>query len=125
MKATSALLRKMTGLGIGPDGIQVVTQSMSQALCELVETLSGDDHELLTLIEGEGATPKQPKSFKTWVAANRPGLEVDVQKGGQALYPYFAMVVRRRHRKFDGRARLTTKLESDASRVFGASAEGR
>ena len=81
-------IKKGDWLGIGPDGISVVAASMSQALCELVETMADDDHELLTLIEGVGASEECTQALRTWLGEHRSNVELEVQVGGQSLYPY-------------------------------------
>jgi len=75
-------------LGIGPDGISVVADTLGAALCRLVETLTGDDDELLTLIVGDDATSEATNALHSWLKENRPGLEVELHEGGQPLYPY-------------------------------------
>jgi uncharacterized protein len=80
-------IEKGNWLGIGPDGISVITDSLSSALIGLVELLS-DDHELLTLIEGSGAESSATESLRTWLSEHRPSLELETHQGGQSLYPY-------------------------------------
>lgn len=75
-------------LGIGPDGICVVEASLEACLVELVTTLTGDDHELLTILEGESATAEVTNALRAWAAEHRPALEVEVHRGDQPLYPY-------------------------------------
>jgi DAK2 domain fusion protein YloV len=75
-------------LGVTVDGINVVAASLQEALCELAATLVSDQHEILTLVEGEGATSDATEALVAWLAEHRENVEVDVQKGGQPLYPY-------------------------------------
>jgi DAK2 domain fusion protein YloV len=75
-------------LGVSPDGITVVAATLSEALRELTETLVGDDHEVLTLVEGEGATPEATAALLEWLSSARPHVEYQVHQGGQPLYPY-------------------------------------
>lgn len=71
------------------DGIAVVAPSLKDALVQLVEQLVGDDHEMLTLITGEGATSEATGAVKTFLSQGRPNVELEVHEGGQALYPYY------------------------------------
>ncbi|HSH23647.1 MAG TPA: DAK2 domain-containing protein [Acidimicrobiales bacterium] len=75
-------------LGIGPGGIEVVAPDAAQAVVDLVGALADDHHELITLIEGEGARPDDTERVTAWVAEHCPALEVEVHRGDQPLYPY-------------------------------------
>lgn len=75
-------------LGLGADGLRVVAGSVSEALCGLVESLVDDAHEMLTVIEGDGASQQATDAVRSWVGEHRPGLEIEVHEGGQPLYPY-------------------------------------
>jgi DAK2 domain fusion protein YloV len=76
-------------LGIARDGIKVVDHgSLSQAVIELLDVLVTDDHEIITLIEGEGSSAGETRRVTEWVAEHRPDAAVEVHHGGQPLYPY-------------------------------------
>jgi uncharacterized protein len=75
-------------IGIGPEGIQAVADSLDLAATELLDTLVGDDHELVTIIEGEGASTGVTRQLTEWLAEHRQEVEVEVHQGGQPLYPY-------------------------------------
>jgi fatty acid kinase len=75
-------------LGIARDGIKVVTQSVAEAACGLLEILVGDDHEIVTVIEGEGSSPADTRRITEWLAEHRPDVTPEVHHGGQPLYPY-------------------------------------
>jgi dihydroxyacetone kinase-like predicted kinase len=81
-------IREGDWLGIGPDGISVVAASLTDVLCELVDTLSGDEHEILTVVEGQGAKAEATDALRAWVSQHRSALEIEVHQGGQPLYPY-------------------------------------
>src|SRR3712207_833022 len=81
-------IREGDWLGIGRDGIKAVAPSLSGAATALLDALVGDDHEIVTLIEGEGATAADTRRISEWVREHRPGVEVEVHSGGQPLYPY-------------------------------------
>jgi DAK2 domain fusion protein YloV len=76
-------------LGISADGIGVIAATLAEALVELVETLVGDDHEILTVVEGEGATTEATDALKAFLSQARPNIELDLHVGDQPLYPYF------------------------------------
>jgi uncharacterized protein len=75
-------------LGLSRQGIEVVADSMSAAACALLDVLVTDDRELVTIIEGEGATAADTRRITEWLGDNRPEVEAEVHHGGQPLYPY-------------------------------------
>lgn len=76
-------------LGIGPDSILAVASTAEGAAMALLEALIAPEHDLLTVIVGSGANPAATDAIVEWLAAEHPGLDVDVQEGGQPLYPYY------------------------------------
>ena len=76
-------------LGIGPDAIVAVAPTAEEAAMALLEALIAPEHDLLTVIVGSGANPATTAAIVEWLAAEYPGLDVDVNEGGQPLYPYY------------------------------------
>jgi uncharacterized protein len=75
-------------LGIAGDGIRAVGKSVVDAATTLLDRLVTDDHEIVTLIEGEGATAADTRAITEWLDDNRPEVTTEVHHGGQPLYPY-------------------------------------
>ena len=75
-------------LGIARDGIKAVASSAADAACTLLDRLVGDEHEIVTVIEGEGATAADTRRITEWLDEHRPGVTAEVHHGGQPLYPY-------------------------------------
>jgi DAK2 domain fusion protein YloV len=75
-------------LGIARDGIRVVEQSLPNAVISLLDELVDDDHEIVTLIEGEGSGAAATRTVTEWLSEHRPEVAVEVHHGGQPLYPY-------------------------------------
>jgi dihydroxyacetone kinase-like predicted kinase len=75
-------------LGIARDGIWAVAPSAAEAVIGLLGHLLGDDHEIVTLIEGDGASDAETRKVKLWVDEQHEGVEVETHHGGQPLYPY-------------------------------------
>ena len=75
-------------LGIARDGILAIAADLGDAATALLAELITDDHEIVTVIEGEGATAAVTRHIEVWVHDNRAGLEVEVHHGDQPLYPY-------------------------------------
>jgi len=76
-------------LGIARAGIRAVAPSAGEAAIVLLGELLTEDHEILTLIEGEGASVGETRRITEWLAEAHPDLSAEVHHGGQPLYPYF------------------------------------
>ncbi|MBI2706001.1 MAG: DAK2 domain-containing protein [Actinobacteria bacterium] len=75
-------------LGICRDGICSVAPGLDDACVELLDAIVSDDHEIVTIIEGDGATPAATRHMEVWLQEHRPGVSTEVHHGGQPLYPY-------------------------------------
>jgi len=75
-------------IGLGADGIRAVAGSLAEATTALLDVLVCDAHEVVTVIEGEGATAADTRRVTEWLAEHRPGVTAEVHHGGQPLYPY-------------------------------------
>jgi hypothetical protein len=75
-------------LGLARDGIRAVEPTVGDAACALLDALVGDSHEIVTVIEGEGATPAATRRITEWLGEHRPAVTAEVHHGGQPLYPY-------------------------------------
>ena len=76
-------------LGICGDGIKAVAASVAEAAVGLLDVLVTDDHEIVTIIEGDGASVGTTRHIREWLEDNRPDVETEVHHGGQPLYPYY------------------------------------
>ncbi|HLG92685.1 MAG TPA: hypothetical protein VKY15_06860, partial [Acidimicrobiales bacterium] len=79
-------------IALSPRGIEAVDKELVGAVCSLLERLVGEGHELVTLIEGEGASRADTRRVTEWLSENRPGVEAEVHYGGQPLYAYLVSV---------------------------------
>jgi dihydroxyacetone kinase-like predicted kinase len=79
-------------MGLSRDGVEVVGDSVAEATCGLLGKLLNDDHELVTLIEGEGSGAGETRRVTEWLAEHRPDVAVEVHHGGQPLYPYLISI---------------------------------
>ena len=75
-------------LGIAGDGIRAVEPTQAAAACRLLDVLVTDEHEIVTVIEGEGATAGDTRAITEWLDEHRPEVSAEVHHGGQPLYPY-------------------------------------
>ncbi|MCU1496501.1 MAG: hypothetical protein JWM47_454 [Acidimicrobiales bacterium] len=76
-------------LGIARSGIRAVAPSAADAAIGLLVELLAEDHEILTLIEGEGASAADTRRITEWLSEEHPDISAEVHHGGQPLYPYF------------------------------------
>jgi dihydroxyacetone kinase-like predicted kinase len=79
-------------LGICRDGIVVIASTLDDAVCGLIDKLADDEHEIITLIEGEGASAASTRRLTEWINEHRPKATVEVHHGGQPLYPYLLSI---------------------------------
>jgi dihydroxyacetone kinase-like predicted kinase len=70
------------------DGIVAVSGTLDGAVVALLKELVADSHEIVTVIEGTDATEVATAAIEAWLAAERPGAQVERHHGGQPLYPY-------------------------------------
>ncbi len=75
-------------IGIGPSGIVAVSADLGDTVVALLDALVDDDHELVTVLEGDGSTPAVTRRLTEWLGESRPDVEAEVHNGGQPLYPY-------------------------------------
>ena len=75
-------------LGIARHGIAVVAAELADACTGLLDALIDDDHELVTVIEGEGSSAGTTRLITEWLAEHHADVETEIHHGGQPLYPY-------------------------------------
>jgi DAK2 domain fusion protein YloV len=75
-------------LGIARDGIRAVEKQLADAATKLLDELVTDRHEIVTIIEGEGASSGATRHITEWLGDHRPDAAAEVHHGGQPLYPY-------------------------------------
>ncbi|HYT80598.1 MAG TPA: DAK2 domain-containing protein [Actinomycetota bacterium] len=75
---------------IGTNRGQVVSVNKSLSACtgDVGRCLAGDDAEVVTLIVGADATPKERDTVRAALEEALPGLELQVLEGGQPRYPF-------------------------------------
>ncbi len=79
-------------LGLSRGAIEVVAPTVADATQELLAKLLCDHHEIVTIIEGEGATKGDTRRITEWLAEKRPDVTAEVHHGGQPLYPYLLSI---------------------------------
>ena len=81
-------IREGDYIGISRDRIEVVAEDLARAATGLLEKLVSADHEIVTVIAGEGATAADTRRITEWVSDQLPGVTTECHQGGQPLYPY-------------------------------------
>ena len=76
-------------IGLGRTGVIVARQNLGDAALDLLQTLIGEEHEIVTIIEGQDCPPEVTKDLLDWLSNDKPEIEVEVHSGGQPLYPYY------------------------------------
>ncbi|MFZ4720506.1 MAG: DAK2 domain-containing protein [Ilumatobacteraceae bacterium] len=70
------------------DGIVAVSGSLDGATVALLDHLVGPSAEIVTVVEGADATSSHTDAIHAWLDEHRPGVQVEVHRGAQPLYPY-------------------------------------
>ena len=75
-------------IGVSRDGVVAIADSVVMCTRLLLSRLLGHEHELITLIEGEGAKVADTRRIGEWLSEEYPDVALEVHHGGQPLYPY-------------------------------------
>jgi uncharacterized protein len=81
-------VREGDWIGLTKHGVRSIAESVAVCACALLDAVVVEGHELVTMIEGEGATPGNTRRITQWLAEEHPEVTVEVHHGGQPLYPY-------------------------------------
>ncbi|HUZ42708.1 MAG TPA: DAK2 domain-containing protein [Acidimicrobiales bacterium] len=76
-------------IGLTADGVRSVDGSIAGASNRLLDEIITPEHELVTIIEGEGSSPANTRRITEFLADEHPRITVEVHHGGQPLYPYY------------------------------------
>jgi dihydroxyacetone kinase-like predicted kinase len=76
-------------IGLGATGVLSIADSIAVASNKLLTALVKPEHELLTIIEGDGSSVANTRRVTEFLAEAFPQIIVEVHHGGQPLYPYY------------------------------------
>lgn len=79
-------------MGIGDDGILSVGQSVEVTTKEMLEKMTDEDTEMISLYYGEDILEEDAQRFSQEIAELYPEADVDVHSGGQPIYYYVISV---------------------------------
>ncbi|MFZ0666523.1 MAG: DAK2 domain-containing protein [Acidimicrobiales bacterium] len=85
-------IEKGDWIGLSRHDIEVVGKDLFEVTSSLLDKLIRPEHELVTLIEGEGARLGVNRQLAEWLDENHPDVSVEVHHGGQPLYPYLVSI---------------------------------
>jgi hypothetical protein len=75
-------------IGVSRDGVVSIADSAVMCTRLLLSRLLEPQHELITLIEGEGSRRADTRKISEWLEEEYPEVALEVHQGGQPLYPY-------------------------------------
>ncbi len=70
------------------DGIVSAEPDLLNAVVNLLDSIVGDDAELITVITGDGEDADVTEAITGWLSDHHAAVGVEVHVGGQPLYPY-------------------------------------
>lgn len=76
-------------IGLSSDEVVSIADTIAVASNRLLAALIRPEHELLTIIEGDGSSPANTRRITEFIAEQHPHVAVEVHHGGQPLYPYY------------------------------------
>jgi DAK2 domain fusion protein YloV len=76
-------------IGLDRSGVRAIEKSLNKAALALLQAIVKEDHEILTIIEGQDCPATVTKELVAWLSETKPSIEVEVHNGGQPLYPYY------------------------------------
>ena len=76
-------------IGLDQSGVSSISESMTQAAINLLDTLIDPDHELVSIISGDGSNEESIREISEWLQEEKPYVAVEVHAGDQPLYPYY------------------------------------
>lgn len=79
-------------MGIGDEGILSVGQSIENTTKEMLELMTDEDTELISLYYGEDVLDEDAERFAEEIAELYPDADIDVHSGGQPIYYYVISV---------------------------------
>jgi DAK2 domain fusion protein YloV len=91
-RANGVAVKKGDVIALINDKLKHSGTDYGAVISRALKDLKTDDYELVTVYRGEGAGDKDLKLLTEAIGRDFPGLEVDVQDGGQQLYPFILSV---------------------------------
>ena len=81
-------IRQGDYMGIGDSGILTVGKSIEDVTSDMIDKISADEAELISIYFGSDITEQNANDFADRVRDNHPDCDVELQFGGQPIYYY-------------------------------------
>ena len=85
-------IRQGDFMGIGDSGILSVGTDMEEVTLKMVEEMTDEDSELISIYYGSEVDETQAEQLANKVQEKNPGCDVELQYGGQPIYYYIVSV---------------------------------
>ncbi|RQD77836.1 MAG: DAK2 domain-containing protein [Candidatus Syntrophonatronum acetioxidans] len=79
-------------IGLRENNLEVVEETPSQTVLSLIESMMGDEDEVITLYFGKDVTEGEAHKLVEELESLYPGVEVECYWGGQPLYYYYISI---------------------------------
>ena len=91
-RSNGVRVRKGDVIGLINDKLEFAGGDYSEVVNKALRKLGPDAYELVTVYRGEQASDDELKELESEIRNHYPGLEVEVQQGGQQHYPFILSV---------------------------------
>jgi uncharacterized protein len=85
-------VKKGDVIGLINDKLEFTGSDYGEVVNKALSKLGPDSYELVTVYRGEGASDVELEKLRSEIRSTHPGLEVEVQQGGQQHYPFILSV---------------------------------
>jgi uncharacterized protein len=85
-------VKKGDVIGLINDKLEFAGTDYGEVVNKALSKLGADSYELITVYRGEGASDDELHKLESDIRSTHPGLEVEVQQGGQQHYPFILSV---------------------------------
>src|SRR3979490_625550 len=85
-------VKKGDVIGLINDKLEFAGADYGEGVNKALSKLGPDSFELVTVYRGEGASDDELAKLESEIRTSHPGLEVEVQQGGQQHYPFILSV---------------------------------
>ena len=85
-------VKKGDVIGLINDKLEFAGSDYGEVVNRALSKLGPDSYELVTVYRGEGASDDELAKLESEIRSSHPGLEVEVQQGGQQHYPFILSV---------------------------------
>jgi len=91
-RSNGVRVKKGDVIGLINDRLEFAGSDYAEVVNKALGKLGPDSYELVTVYRGEQASDDEMKRLESEIRSSYPGLEVEVQQGGQQHYPFILSV---------------------------------